>query len=409
VKPLSRPSLLVNAGLGVLALVGAFFAYQTVTVANTTSSNTGSRVVTASTGNVVTTVSASGSVQSASTANADFGTSGTVTEIDVKVGDTVSQGQVLAKVDPAAAQDQLNTAKANLTSANQALTRAKNATAPDDATIAAAQAQVTQAQATVDADQRALDGTTLKAPMAGTVTAVNSAVGAASSTSASSSSSSNSSNSSGNGNTGSTGSTTTSNTSSSGFIQLADLHQLQVAGYFAEADATRLALGQPAAISWSALTNTRATGKVASISPTATVQNNVNSYQVVMSLDSPPEGIRLGQTTAIVVTVDRADNVLRVPSAAVRGVGNRFVVQVVTGPNQTRTVPVEVGVRGDTFYQITSGLTEGQQVAIPRQTGTNPSQTGLFPGGGGLGGIGGGGFNGGGGGAGGNRTGRNGG
>ncbi len=32
-----RPALLVNAGLGVLALAGAFWAYQTVTVADTTS------------------------------------------------------------------------------------------------------------------------------------------------------------------------------------------------------------------------------------------------------------------------------------------------------------------------------------------------------------------------------------
>ena len=49
-------------------------------------------------------MSASGSVQSASTATADFATSGTVTSIAVKVGDTVTKGQVLAKVDPTDAQ-----------------------------------------------------------------------------------------------------------------------------------------------------------------------------------------------------------------------------------------------------------------------------------------------------------------
>src|SRR2546425_3441552 len=134
-----RPTLWVNAGLGVLALAGALWAFQTVTVANTTStSSTGQRVVAASVGNVVATVSASGTVQSASTANADFVTAGTVTEVDVKVGDTVAKGQVLAKVDPAAAQDTLNTAQANLTSARQALTRAKAATPTDAATISAA-------------------------------------------------------------------------------------------------------------------------------------------------------------------------------------------------------------------------------------------------------------------------------
>jgi hypothetical protein len=51
---------------------------------------------------------------------------------------------------------------------------------------------------------------------------------------------------------------------------------------------------------------------------------------------------------------------------------------------------VQVGVQGDTFDEITGGLVEGQQVAIPRQA--TPTTTagpggGIFgPGGGGVGG-----------------------
>src|SRR2546430_9225838 len=111
--------------------------------------------------------------------------------------------------------------------------------------------------------------------MAGTVTAVNGSVGGSSSVSASPAAAPSS--------------------AGSGFIQLADLGQLQVSGYFAEADATKLKVGQAATVSWSALANTRATGKVASIAPTATTQNSVNSYQVVVSLDTVPAGTRLGQ------------------------------------------------------------------------------------------------------------------
>ena len=122
-----RPGLLVNAGLGVLALAGALWAYQTVAVSNNTASattNNSTRYATVQAGTVTATVSASGTVQSANTANADFGTSGTVTEIDVHVGDAVTKGQVLAKLDPTAAQDQLNTANANLAAAQQSLSRA---------------------------------------------------------------------------------------------------------------------------------------------------------------------------------------------------------------------------------------------------------------------------------------------
>jgi membrane fusion protein, macrolide-specific efflux system len=377
-----RPSLVLNVALGVLALAAAFVSYRTVAAPVSAPATANTRYAVVSTGPVVANASAAGTVQSASTANADFATAGTVTEIGVRVGDLVAKGQVLAKVDPAAIQDQLDTANANLSSANQALARARAAVPADQATIATAQAQVIQAQATVAAQQRALDGTVLKAPIAGTVTAVNGSVGASSSGASSSTAGTGSS---GRGTTGSTAAPATatdSSASGSGFIQLADLTRMQVSGYFAEADATRLAVDQPATVSWNALANARATGKVASISPTATTQNNVNSYQVLVSLDALPTGVRIGQTTTIAVTVGRADNVLRVPSAAVRSAGGRYTVQLVSATNQTRTVQVQVGLRGDTFDEVTDGLAEGDRVVLAQQTGTGTG--GNFPGGGGF-------------------------
>src|SRR5207248_4330208 len=127
---------------------------------------------------------------------------------------------------------------------------------------------------------------------------------------------------------------------------------------------------------------------------------SVNSYLVVISLDAVPAGARLGQTTSVAVTVARADNVLRLPTAAVRSAGGRFTVQLVTGTNKTQTTVVQVGVQGDTYDEITGGLSEGQQVAIQRQA--TPTTSG-GAGGGIFGPGGGGGFGGGGGGAGGRR------
>src|SRR5258706_7010528 len=128
-----RRTVWVNAALGVLAVAGAGWAYQTVhgTPTNSASSASSSQQATVRTGNVTATVSASGTVASASTAAATFITSGTVTEVDVKVGDQVTKGQVLAKVDPAAAQETLNTAQANLQAAKAALTRAQASTTAD--------------------------------------------------------------------------------------------------------------------------------------------------------------------------------------------------------------------------------------------------------------------------------------
>src|SRR5689334_15161831 len=119
-RALRRPAVLVNAGLAVLAVGGALWAVQIVrgpATADASDSSSRQRAVPVTQGDVTSTVSASGNVQSASTAAANFATSGTVTEILVKVGDTVAKGQTLAKVDPTLVQAQLDTAYANLTAA----------------------------------------------------------------------------------------------------------------------------------------------------------------------------------------------------------------------------------------------------------------------------------------------------
>jgi macrolide-specific efflux system membrane fusion protein len=390
---LRRPRLnsvgLINAALVVVAVGGGIWAYQIVSgpaAAEASQATTRTRAVVVTQGTVSQTVSASGSVASAATANANFTTSGTVTEVGVKVGDVVAKGQVLAKVDATAAQASLNTAKANLTAAKAALTRAENNSA-DDATITSAEAQVASAQASVTSAQTTVNGTVLTAPIAGTVTAVNGAVGSSSSSSGSSSG-------------GATGATGSTSSSSSGFIQLADLTKLQINASFAEADATKLKAGQAAEISWSALSGTRATGKVSTISPTATTSNNVNSYAVVIGLETLPEGVRLGQSTTAVVTIAEAQNAIRIPTAALRTAGGQRTVQVqVNGQVETRTV--EVGITGGSFVEIKSGLKAGEQVVITTTTtnSTTGTNTGQFPGGGGGFTGGGGGFTGGGGGA----------
>lgn len=347
-------------------------------------------MVSVSQGEVVSTVSGSGTVQSASTAAADFATSGTVTAVAVKVGDAVTKGQLLAQADSTDADAQLATAKANLTAAKASLTRSKSG--DDDATIAAAQAQVTTAQGSVDEAERAVEGTKLTAPMDGVVTAVNGSIGG--STSGSSSGG-------GNGSTG---------TSSSGFIQIADLSAWQVSASFAEADATRLKEAQSATVTWAAMADTTAAGTVATIAPTASTANNVNSYAVLIDLTEVPTGVRIGQTVTVVVTVARAENAIRVPTAALNTVGDRHTVTV-TANNQSELRVVEIGVEGNSFVEIISGLTAGEQVTIVTSTSGTGSTTGNgnpFGGGGppggfggagpGGGGLGGGGLGGGGGG-----------
>jgi macrolide-specific efflux system membrane fusion protein len=392
---LSRhPSLVVNAVIGVVLAAGAYAVYETFsgTGDGATAATASERTVTVQQGTVTKTATADGTLESASTASATFETSGTVTAISVKVGDKVKKGQVLAKVDPAAAQRSLDAAEADLDAAQDSLDRAEEA--GSDTTDA--ENQVTEAALAVDEAEAAVDGTVLTAPMAGTVTAVNGTLGGSASGSSSSSSSSG-----GSQGGGTTSGSSSSSTSASGFVEIADLTKMQVAASFAEADATSLSDGQVATVTWNALSGTSQSAEVAAIDPSATTSNSVVTYGVTLSLDKVPAGAKVGQTVSVSVTTGSKENVVLVNAAALTTVGNRHTVTVVAnGVQETRSV--EIGLEGDSATEITSGLTAGEQVVVKTTSTTTGNQQGGggFPGGGtgfGGGGLTGGGVPGGGG------------
>jgi macrolide-specific efflux system membrane fusion protein len=407
VRPsLRRPSVAVNAVLGVALIAGAFWAYETVQGPTSgTAAAAATRTVAVQQGTVTQSVSATGTVESANSASASFVTGGTVTAINVHVGDLVKKGQVLAKVDPAASNRSLAAAQADLTAANDSLTRAQSA-GSDTST---AENAVATAQLSVDDAQAAVDGTVLKAPMAGTVTAVNGTLGSSSSGTGTSSSSSSGGGSTGGGSTGgstgsgsSSSSSSSSSTTSSGFIDLADITKMQVTAPFAETDATKLKEKQAATITWNALSGTEQSGKVVTIDPSATTSNNVVTYGVTLSMDKVPTGAKVGQTVTVAVVTGEAQNAVFVNSAAITTVGTRHTVTVLANGQQS-TSQVEIGLVGDQSTQITSGATVGEQLVVTTASSTTGSGTG-FPGGGGLtgggltgGGAPGGGFAGGGG------------
>ena len=385
-----RPVLLVNLALGALVLGGAGWAYTTVWASDNTSTTatSGANKATASVQTVTATVSTSGVVASSDVVAANFTTTGTVTTIYVKLGDHVTKGQKLARIDCTASDEQLQTAQDNLTSADDSLATAT--AGGDTSTIDTAQSQVDTDTDNVTTAQDAVDGCVLTAPQAGTVIAQNGTVGSSSSSTSTAASSSTSTGSASASSTSGTGTATSSSSSSTtgGFIQIANLTKMEVDTDFPEADATKLKVGMKAGISWSALTGATATGTVASIDPTATTSDNVVSYGVVVTLTSLPAGIRIGQSTTVVVTTATAADVLAVPTSAVTTVGTINSVELV---GQTIRTPVQIGVQGDTLTEIKSGLTAGQQVVLPAATKsstgttTNPFGTGGF-GGGGLGG-----------------------
>lgn len=391
----------VNGVLVVLLGGAAFGIYQAFSPASSTASAQ-TRTTPVRRANVSQTVSAAGTIASTYTGVANFTTSGKVTSIDVKVGDVVSAGQKLATIDSSQASKQLQVAKDNLAVAEDNLTNAEdnppaNQTAAQaQSSTASLQAKVDQAQLDVDNAESALAATTLTAPGAGTVTAINGTVGqqtgsgSSSSNSAAGASSSNSGSGGQSGQQSSSGNSTTSG--STGFIDITDMGNLVVNTSVAEIDVSKVKTGQKATVTLNATPDQPLQATVSSIDLTPTTSSNVVSYGAKLALSNPPSGLRPGQSASVVITVAEADNVLSVPAAAVRTSGTTNVVTVEQN-GQPVSRQVEVGVRGESTVEIKSGLQEGDSVVLTAASPTTSSgsngqqRTG---GTGGLGGFGGG-------------------
>ena len=162
---------LVVAALAAIALVLGGLIYRDVFVGT---KNTGSAVnlYTVARRTVTASVTGTGNLVPMQQANVSFKVSGSLTEIDVRVGDHVAAGQLLARIDPtpeqnalASAQANLAIAEANLQSAETPLTASQitqlrdnvaNAQQSYNDTVASVNATNTQDANQVSADQNQL-------------------------------------------------------------------------------------------------------------------------------------------------------------------------------------------------------------------------------------------------------------
>jgi macrolide-specific efflux system membrane fusion protein len=430
--------LYILAALGVALLVLAV----TQIGAPASSARTSTQIVSAQTGVVQSTVTGSGNIQAGTSDDLNFQTSGTLSTVDVKVGQHVNKGQLVATLDPTNAELALSQAESQLTAAQDQLSSAESGSSTSASSssggssssssgssttssttsassIATAQAAVDSADASVNTAQTGLNATKLYAPISGTVASVASlspgdsiSAGSTGSTSgasagATSGSSTGSSTSTagslGSSSSGST-STSSSSTSSSPFVQIVNTSTMTMTVSFSESDVNKLKVGQAATVTPDALSGVQLGAHVTSISPVGTTSNNVVSYQATLTLDQSDSSVKPGMSATTAVITGQAQGV-NLPNTAVTGTGSLGTVTVIRSGKQTPQ-QVVVGLRGDTRTQVVSGLSPGDQVVIktvlppltPATTGTTSSSgtlgaTGARPGGFGAGG---GGFGGGG-------------
>ena len=378
--------LLLSVAFVVLVAAGVGGWMLSRSRSNTANQST-SRTVQATLGTQTQTVSLDGTLSPRKQSDVNFAVSGTITTVYVKAGDTVSKGQKLARVDETDLQDAVDVASANLTTANANYDEVVDNDG-SSAAIASAKAQVSSAKAALTSAEQDLSNAVLRSPIAGTVAAVNADEGD-SVTGSGSSSSSKSSGSGGSSSSGSGSSSTTSTTSTAQFSVISTA-TWKLEGTVGSADLGSLKAGQSVEVTPSGATEA-IKGTVASVGIVATsTSDGAATFPVVINLSGTHKDLYSGTTGTAVITTGSYEDVLTVPTAAIRTENDKTVVTKVDG-TATSTVEVTVGKVFGTYTQITKGLSEGDsvQITFTRPSGTSTSGSNGDNGGGGFGGGGG--------------------
>jgi len=129
-----------------------------------------------------------------------------------------------------------------------------------------------------------------------------------------------------------------------------------------QGDIASLKPGMSADITLDALPGTTLKGGVDYVVPQKSQTSQTVTYEVYLSLNEVAEGLFPGMTGGATILVAEKYNVLRIPRRLVKiapdGSGR---VEVLEG-GQPVFREVVIGVRGDTHYEIMSGLSEGELV-----------------------------------------------
>ena len=234
--------------------------------------------------------------------------SGIVQKLYADFNGKVKAGQILLELDPTLNRAQLQQSEANLSSAQASMDlaqanedRARGLFAQEYVTrqdldvavqvLKAAKAQFAVAQAQVVRDRRNLDNTVIRSPVSGVVVSRLVDVGQ----------------------------TVAASLQSPTLFTIAqDLSHMQIDTSYAEADVGNIRVGQQASFRVDAFPNRTFRGEVKQVRLNPTTQQNVVTYDVVVSVENLDQALMPGMTAYVNIVVAQRKDVQTVPNAALR-------------------------------------------------------------------------------------------
>jgi RND family efflux transporter MFP subunit len=361
--------IVVSVVLLVVLIGGGVFIYMR----RTTASQVRYTTIPVSVGNLTQTVSASGPLQAKAEYDMNFGTSGQVSAINVKAGQRVKAGQVLATLNTPNLQIAVQQAQLAVNNAQETYnTAVSNGDA--QTTLDADYNSLQNAQLQLQTAQNNLAEATMKAPANATVAAINGIVGQTA---------------------GGSGSSSSSSSSSSPFMVLVDTSGFTITAAVNEADIAKVQVNQPVRFTVTAYPSQTFRASVSSISMVGTTTSGVVTYPVTMAVDMSTIGTahlypgmtatanittaqRIGAllvsnsaftftTTALQAGVISRSAITQIGSTGLQGgragsgQSNRHIVLVMRN-GQLTPVLITVGLSNGAFSEVLSGLNEGDEV-----------------------------------------------
>ncbi len=273
---------------------------------------------------IVLTVQANGTVEPVNVVEVKSKASGTIIRMPVDIGSNVKAGDLMVQIDPRDVQNQYDQAAADVSSAtvqrstalaqrnrSAELYKQKIITAQemDAATLdfANANSALIKARTNLSIARVRLEDATVRAPTNGTVIEKPVSVGMVISSATSSAS----------------GGTT--------ILKMADLSKVRMRAFVNETDIGNVQAAQAATVTVDAYPNRRFVGIVEQVEPEAVVQSSVTMFPVLVSLNNFDGALKPGMNGQVVMDIVRKDNVLAVPSDAIRNTRDASTVAPVLG------------------------------------------------------------------------------
>ena len=96
------------------------------------------------------------------------------------------------------------------------------------------------------------------------------------------------------------------------------------------------------------------------------------TYPVVVVLPTSATGLFTGSTANVVISTGAVAHVVAVPTSAVQSLGTRSYVETLSNGTLARKI-IKVGMVGDVYTQVLSGLTPGESVVLANYAAPVPS------------------------------------